>query len=231
MASSQYTHHVPPSAVAAATPDKALVGTAIIGVNPALAGPVRVELPIVDLDHAAQVQMTEHVLNGLDGVQKTSVNFAMAKAFVTHDPERHSLADIQQAVKKAGPTVGGAQVQIGIEDLRCASCVTITEEALRASPGVLKASVNVATQQADLEYLPGTATPATLRCATESIGYQTVDQPSGELPEDAERTARLAEYRELRRGGHGAPTVGRHRKAPAPESIASLNQEIRTNGT
>ena len=231
MASRKYTNQVLPSAVATAIPKKAIVGSATTGVNPALVGPVQVELPIVNLDHTAQVQMIEHALNGLDGVQKASVNLAMAKAYVTYDPERLSLADMQQAIKKAGPTVGGAKVQIGIKDLSCASCVTSIEETLRATPGVLKAPVNVVTQQADVEYLPEMATPATLRHAIESTGYKTVDQPPGELPEDAERTARLAEYRELRRGGHGAPTVGRHRKAPAPESIASLNQEIRTNGT
>jgi Cu+-exporting ATPase len=72
---------------------------------------------------------------------------------------------------------------------------------IESTPGVLKATVNVATQQADVEYLPDVATLATLRQAVESTGYKTVDRTSGapaELSEDAEQIVRRAEYLELR---------------------------------
>jgi Cu+-exporting ATPase len=156
------------------------------------------ELPIVNLDCASCVQTIERVLREMDGVQEAHVNFATAKAHVVYDPERVSLADMEQAIKKAGYTVGGAKTQIGIKDLRCASCVTFIEEALRATPGVLKASVNVATQRADVEYIPGVASMATLRKAIESTGYQTIALTAEAPPEDAERAAREAEYRDLR---------------------------------
>jgi Cu+-exporting ATPase len=188
-----YVHqHAEPETTAA------IVGSATTGVNPQLAGPVRVELPILNLDCATCVQTIERVLGGLDGVQKASVNFSTAKAHVTYRPDQVSLTGVEQAIKRAGYSVGGAEARIGIKDLRCASCVTFIEDTLKATPGVLKASVNVATQQADVAYVPGMATPATLRQAVESTGYKTLDQPAGALPEDAERAARLAEYRELR---------------------------------
>jgi Cu+-exporting ATPase len=176
----------------------AVVGSATTGVNSQLAGPVRVELPILNLDCATCVQTIERVLNSVDGVQKASVNFATAKAHVTYQPDRVSLTGVEQAIKRAGYSVGGAEARIGIKDLRCASCVTFIEDTLKATPGVLKASVNVATQQADVAYVSGMATPATLRQAIESTGYKTLDQPAGAPPEDAERAARLAEYRDLR---------------------------------
>ncbi|MFQ5343758.1 MAG: heavy metal translocating P-type ATPase, partial [Anaerolineae bacterium] len=176
----------------------AVIGSATTGVNPELAGPLRAELPIVNLDCATCVQTIERVLNDLDGVQKATVNFATAKAHVTYDPAQVSLAGIERAIRKAGYTVGSARTQIGIQDLRCASCVTFIEEALQATPGVLKAAVNVATQQADVEYVPGMATLAALRQAIESTGYKTVELAPGAPPEDAERAARLAEYRDLR---------------------------------
>ncbi len=176
----------------------AIVGSATTGVNPQLAGPVRVELPILNLDCATCVQTIERVLGGLDGVQKASVNFSTAKAHVTYRPDQVSLTGVEQAIKRAGYSVGGAEARIGIKDLRCASCVTFIEDTLKATPGVLQASVNVATQQADVAYVPGMATPATLRQAIESTGYKTLDQPAGAPPEDAERAARLAEYRDLR---------------------------------
>jgi Cu+-exporting ATPase len=176
----------------------AVIGSATTGVNPQLAGPLRAELPIVNLDCATCVQTIERVLNELEGVQKATVNFATAKAHVTYDPAQVSLAGIERAIRKAGYTVGSARTQIGIQDLRCASCVTFIEEALQATPGVLKAAVNVATQQADVEYVPGMATLAALRQAIESTGYKTVELAPGAPPEDAERAARLAEYRDLR---------------------------------
>ncbi len=191
--------HVHPaeSPEGAALPTK-VVGSATTGYNPDLTGPLSVAIPIVDLDCATCVQSIEHVLSGLDGVQKVSVNLSTSKAHVTYDPAQVSLADMQRAIKKAGYTVGGAQVQIGIKELRCASCVTFIEEALRDTPGVLRASVNVVTQQADVEYLSGMAPLAALHHAIESTGYKTVEQAPAELPEDAERAARRAEYRELR---------------------------------
>jgi len=175
-----------------------IVGSATTGVNPQLAGPVRVELPIVNLDCATCVQTIERVLNELDGVQKASVNYATARAHVTYDPTRISLADIQQAIKKAGYTVGSAEAQIGIKGLHCASCVTFIEEALMSTPGVIRASVNVATQQADVVYVPGMTTVSTLRRVIESTGYETAEPAPGAPPEDAERAARQAEYRDLR---------------------------------
>jgi P-type Cu+ transporter len=177
---------------------KPIAGSATTGVNPKLTGPLQVELPIANLDCATCALTTERVLAGLDGVQKASVNFATGKAHVTYDPGRIALPDMERAIKKAGYAVGGAKTQIGIQDLRCASCVKFIEDTLKATAGVLKASVNVATQQADVEYLPGMTTLADLRHAVESTGYKTVEPAKGAPPEDAERAARLAEYLNLR---------------------------------
>jgi Cu+-exporting ATPase len=175
-----------------------VIGSLTTGVNPQLPGPVKVDLPIVNLDCATCARTIESVLTEMDGVNKATVNYALGQAHVTYDQTRVSLPEVQRAIQKAGYAIGGAKAQIGIRDLRCASCVTFIEDALKAAPGVLKASVNVATQQADVEYLPGTASLATLRQAIESTGYKTVaGAPSGP-PEDAERAARQAEYRDLR---------------------------------
>ncbi|MCB0191528.1 MAG: heavy metal translocating P-type ATPase [Anaerolineae bacterium] len=172
--------------------------SATTGYNPDLPGPVSVEMPIVNLDCATCVQTIERALRKLDGMQQATVNFATAKAHVTYDPARLSLTHIQQTMKKAGYTVGGADAIFKIKDLHCASCVSFIEEALRETPGVLKATVNLATQTANVSYLPGTATPDSMRQAIESVGYKTESQPEATPPEDAERVAREAEYRDLR---------------------------------
>ncbi len=173
--------------------------SATTGVNPVMTGPQKIEIPILNLDCATCVQTIERVLQELEGVKKASVNFATAKAHVTYDPQQVSLLDIEQAIKKAGYSVGGAEVQIGIKDFRCASCVTYIENALKATPGVLNATVNVATQKAVVQYIPGPASLSMLAHAIESAGYQTIEPAAAGAPvEDPERAARMKEYRALR---------------------------------
>lgn len=179
-------------------PKSQVVGSATTGVNPELGNLQRVEFPIVDLDCASCVQTIERLLRGMDGVQKASVNFATGKAHVTYNSGRISLADMQGAIRKAGYTLGGAKTRIGIKNLRCASCVTFIEESLEATPGVIRANVNIVTQQAEVEYIAGEATLAQLRAAVEAVGYETEAREKETSPEEAEEASRRAEYRDLR---------------------------------
>ncbi len=192
----KYAH--PEAEPVAAEESAPVIASATTGVNPDLSGPRRVEFPIVDLDCASCVQTVERVLQAEDGVQQAHVNFATGKAFVVYDPEKIDLAAMQQAIKKAGYTVGGAKTRIGIKNLRCASCVTFIEESLLATPGVIRASVNVVTQLAEVEYIAGEVTLAQMRAAIEAVGYETETQAKETTPEDAEEASRKAEYRDLR---------------------------------
>jgi Cu+-exporting ATPase len=58
--------------------------------------------------------------------------------------------------------------------MSCASCVAKIEQGLQATPGVLRASVNLATEQATVDYQPGTTTPATIADSIRSLGYTPV---------------------------------------------------------
>ncbi|MFQ6058916.1 MAG: cation transporter, partial [Anaerolineae bacterium] len=166
------------------------------GVPEKVEGPVRSEIPIVGLDCATCVVTIEKSLRAVPGVQQATVNFANETAFVTYDPGVADLENLTGAIKSAGYRVGGAKTRIGIQDLRCASCVTFIEEALKGTPGVLEASVNVGTQEAYIEYLPAVTSLADLRAAVESVGYQTRPAPSEE-PADKEAEEREKEYRSL----------------------------------
>lgn len=57
----------------------------------------------------------------------------------------------------------------GIAGMTCASCVARVEKALKAVPGVVEASVNLATEKASVQ---GSAAPATLLAAVERAGYE-----------------------------------------------------------
>jgi Cu+-exporting ATPase len=61
---------------------------------------------------------------------------------------------------------------IGIGGMTCASCVARVEKALKKMPGVLSATVNLATESARVEVASGEVTDARLRRAVRDAGYE-----------------------------------------------------------
>jgi len=64
-----------------------------------------------------------------------------------------------------------AQLDLAIEGMSCASCVKRVERALTGVPGVQNASVNLATERAQVAYDPGSVAPEVLLAAVGKIGY------------------------------------------------------------
>src|SRR6476659_7770903 len=64
-----------------------------------------------------------------------------------------------------------SEVLLPIEGMTCASCVRRVEKALGKVPGVASAAVNLATEQATVQYDPATATLDAMRAAVEGAGY------------------------------------------------------------
>jgi Cu+-exporting ATPase len=63
---------------------------------------------------------------------------------------------------------------IPIEGMSCASCVAKIEHGLSALPGVSRASVNLATEKATVEYLPGVTDPDAIQETIRGLGYTPV---------------------------------------------------------
>jgi Cu+-exporting ATPase len=95
--------------------------------------------------------------------------------------------------------------------MTCASCANFVERALRKTPGVQSAQVNLATEKATVAFTPGLADRTRLKAAVEAAGYQvaeaaappTTTQQATTEPFDAtdeELDARRAlAYRQLKR--------------------------------
>ena len=62
-------------------------------------------------------------------------------------------------------------LDLSIEGMTCASCVSRVERALKKVPGVQEASVNLATESARVRYAAGASTEAVLRRAVREAGY------------------------------------------------------------
>ena len=173
----------------------AMAGSTTTGFNPSL--PLAsIELPILGLKKGSKVSSMQNALLAVTGVQAAIVNPASGIAKVEYDPQVVTLPVLTAAVQSAGGRVGGAQTRIGIQNLRCASCVQFIEGELRATPGVLNASVNVGTQEATIDYLPEKTILAQLNAAIETWGYKPRPAASDE-PVDKQEQAHDREYHRL----------------------------------
>ncbi|MHB1187829.1 heavy metal translocating P-type ATPase [Thiobacillus sp.] len=121
----------------------------------------------------------EKVLKQLPGVTDATVNLATETATVSGEVD---AAAIQRAIEKAGFSVPTESLVLSITGMTCASCSSRVEKALAKVPGVLEASVNLATEQATVKLTQGTSA-AVLIAAVERAGYGAqLPLPSGEAP-------------------------------------------------
>ncbi len=128
---------------------------------------------------ASCVARVEKALTAVPGVTSASINLATDTARVASS-QNVALATLQAAVDKAGYAVAQREIDLNIADMTCASCVGRVEKALLKVPGVLAASVNLATESARVTVSGVEA--STLVAAVTAAGYQaSVPAPAGGL--------------------------------------------------
>ncbi len=158
--------------------------------------PTRLNLPITGMTCANCAFTVERSLKKADGVSDAAVNFATEQAAITFDPSASRPADLVKQVQEAGYGVVTAQVELPITGMTCANCVASIERTLSQKvDGVVEASVNLATERATVEYIPGVATVADMIQAIENAGYGVVQAAADteKSLEDVEAQARQAE--------------------------------------
>ena len=121
----------------------------------------------------------EKVLKQLPGVTDAAVNLATETATISGETD---VASVQRAIEKAGFSVPTESLTLAITGMTCASCSARVEKALNKVPGVLEASVNLATERATVKVAQGTSL-ASLISAVERAGYGAqLPVPTGEAP-------------------------------------------------
>ncbi|MBU9583688.1 heavy metal translocating P-type ATPase [Burkholderia multivorans] len=147
-----------------------------------------VELDIDGMTCASCVSRVEKALAKVPGVTHASVNLATERATVEASADV-SAARLVEAVEQAGyqatpvepaPSAATSQpidhkaahsVELDIDGMTCASCVSRVEKALAKVPGVTHASVNLATERATVE-ASADVSAARLVEAVEQAGYR-----------------------------------------------------------
>src|SRR3989442_526070 len=93
---------------------------------------------------------------------------------VTMTPMRQKPAPAAPSPAKAAYSIKPVSLTIPIEGMSCASCVAKIEHGLSAVPGVSRAAVNLATEQATVEYQPGVTDPTAIAETIRGLGYTPV---------------------------------------------------------
>ena len=160
----------------------------------------RIELSIADLDGRQGARRLEEQLTALPGVRQATANPKIRLIRIAYDPSQTQVETIVDRAREAGYTLGTSTTQFDIQGMHCASCVVTIEHALQQTPGVLKATVNPATQQAHIEYLEGQVDRGRLVRAIEQAGYQVrAESAPTETAIDRAERDRAREYRTLLR--------------------------------
>jgi Cu+-exporting ATPase len=128
-------------------------------------------IPVEGMSCASCVARVEKALSLVEGVSGASVNLAAKNATVMANPEKTRMASLVDAIRDSGYEVPVQRTEFPVEGMTCASCVARVGKALLSVPGVLSASVNLATQTGTAEFLPGVANMEGLRAAVEGMGY------------------------------------------------------------
>ncbi|NJC97196.1 MAG: cadmium-translocating P-type ATPase [Anaerolineae bacterium] len=158
----------------------------------------RIELPVADLPFYIPVTALESGLRAREGVHQVTTNAGAGVLQVEYDSKKVNIPQMAAVIRLAGFQPGGSNLKIGIENLRCASCVKFIEDELKSTDGVLSATVNIATQEASVDYLPQKATLVQLNAAIEAWGYKPRPALTG-APIDKQEEAHAREYIRLMR--------------------------------
>lgn len=149
---------------------------------------------------AACANRIERAVGKLDGVLQASVSFAAEKLSVEYDAKKVSADRIREAVVKAGYGViegrKANSVVIPVKGMTCAACASRIEKALGKLEGVLRVSVNFASEKAAVEYDPQITRISAIRHVIEKTGYKAlnIEKKAGA---DEDRLRREKEIRTL----------------------------------
>ena len=153
----------------------------------------RFRFGIAGMTCASCVGRVERGLRAVAGVTEVSVNLATETAEV-RAAQPLSLDTVEAAVRQAGYALATREVELTLQGMTCASCVARIERALAAVPGVVEATVNLATESARIR-VAGPATDAALIAAVVAAGYGASPRVS---PPDAPAASRASGSKEIR---------------------------------
>jgi P-type Cu+ transporter len=134
----------------------------------------------------------EKALQATAGIEQAAVNFAAGKAYLQYNPEVLTEEAIVQRVQEAGfkgiiedDSSSVATATLKIEGMSCASCARGLESTFKNEPGVIEATVNLASEKAAVKYDKAKLNRSALVELVKSAGYDVAPDTGEGLPEKA----------------------------------------------
>ncbi len=156
----------------------------------------KLSIPVSGMTCANCAANIERGLKKLQGIKEASVSFASEQASVTFEPGEISLSDITEKINSLGYKAITSKIELPVTGMTCANCAMNIERVLnRKVPGILKASVNFATERVSVEYISASASVEDIISAIRKAGYGAILPDTSSDEKDSELEARDAEIK------------------------------------
>ena len=157
----------------------------------------KMKVNIKGMTCAACSSRIERALAKMPGVRSAVVNLAIENATVEYSGGEVTPQMILDKIRETGYVPVMERAELKISGMTCAACSARIEKGLNKLPGVTRASVNLATEKAVVEYNPAGIGVPDLVKAVEKLGYGAA-AVGGRATEDTERAEREREFRRKR---------------------------------
>ncbi len=159
---------------------------------------VKIDIPIVGMTCASCVLKVQNNLLKLPGVKNALVNLVTEKATIEIDPEKKvDIKDIIKSVKSIGYDVAIQKITLPVAGLSSASASYIESEIAKLN-GIVKVTVNPATENITIEFIPTLVSLDAIREEIEKFGYK-VPGISEEEVELYDELIKKQEYEDLKK--------------------------------
>ncbi|MBX7201641.1 MAG: heavy metal translocating P-type ATPase [Bacteroidia bacterium] len=130
--------------------------------------PVYLPLEGVESEHCALI--VDKGLAQVKGIESHKVELNNHRAVITVN-NNEALSNAVKAIKDLGYGVSTTKQTLPVLGMTCASCANSAETIVQHQTGIVSSSVNFATGNLTVEYLPNMTNVGNIRNAVQSVGY------------------------------------------------------------
>lgn len=142
-------------------------------------------LPLEDVESEHCALIVEKGLAQVKGIATHKVELNNRRAAITVD-NSEAIGEAVKAIKDLGYGVSTIKNTFPVIGMTCASCASSAESIVKHQEGVINASVNFATGNLTVEYLPNMTDASKLQKAVQSIGYDLLIEEENKQQETLE---------------------------------------------
>ncbi|KAJ1971015.1 Cu(2+)-transporting P-type ATPase, partial [Dimargaris verticillata] len=166
-------------------------------------GLAQAQVEVRGMTCASCVASIEHAIQGLSGVSSITVSLLAQRATVTFNPDLITDFEVAEAINNIGfdasllMEANNGHIELQIFGMTCASCVGSIERGLAALSGIIRVTVNLATERATVEFDQNVIGVRTIVDHIQSLGFDAVvaDNSTSAQLESLQRTKEILEWR------------------------------------